>query len=80
MAVEHRAAALVLTSPLAAGVSVVCTGTYMLTTEDVDNLMRASTVTVDARDRYDYNVSVSVDDRVVLEQVREIHLISVQIE
>lgn len=60
-----------LTSPLAAGVSVVCTGTYTLTAEDIDNLLRASRVTVDAEDQYGYEVGASAEETVTLEQVSQ---------
>lgn len=58
-----------LTSPLAAGAFVVCTGTYTLTAEDINNLLRASRVTVDAKDQYGYEVEASADETVTLEQV-----------
>lgn len=69
VAVEHRGTALVLTSPLAPGASVRCTGAYTLTAEDIDNLLRASRVTVDAKDQYDYGVGAFADETVTLEQV-----------
>ncbi len=75
---EHRGEGLVLTSPLLAGEDVVCNGTYVLTTEDVDNLMRASSVTVDAKDRYHYVVSATVDEAVALDQVSDANSFTVR--
>lgn len=80
MPVEHRGEGLVLLRPLLAGEDVVCNGTYVLTTEDVDNLMRASSVTVDAKDRYDYVVSATVDETVTLDQVSDKNTFTVRIE
>lgn len=60
---------MVLTSPLAAGASTVCTGTYTLTAQDIDNLLRASLVTVEANDQYGYEVEASADETVTLDQV-----------
>lgn len=60
---------MVLTSPLAADASVVCTGTYTLTAQDINNLLRTNLATVKASDQYDYEVEASVTDTVMLEQV-----------
>lgn len=69
VSVEYSGLAVVLTSPLAAGASVVCTGTYTLTAQDIDDLLRTNVVTVEARDNYDYEVEASVTDTVTLDQV-----------
>lgn len=66
--VEYSGSAVVLTSPLAAGASIVCTGTYTLTTQDIDNLLCSSLGTVTANDRYDFEVEASVTETVTLEQ------------
>lgn len=58
-----------LVAPLVAGESVVCTGIYTLEAEDVDNLMRESLATVEAKDEYGYEVTSSAADTVTLEQV-----------
>lgn len=61
--------AVVLSSPLAAGASIVCTGVYKLTAQDIDNLSHESFVTVEANDQYDYLVEALVTETVTLEQV-----------
>lgn len=54
-----------------AGASVECTGTYTLTAEDIDNLSRATFVTISAKDQYGYELGASKDDTVTLKQVNE---------
>lgn len=74
--VERKEAGVVLTSLLAADDSVLCTGTYALTGDDVDNLGRESLVTVSAQDKYGNDVVASVAETVTLEQVRSVRIIS----
>lgn len=48
---------------------VVCTGTFMLSADDVDNLERESGATVAAVDKYGYSVGAAATALVVLSQV-----------
>lgn len=66
-----------LKSPLAVRAHVVCNATYSLTAEDIDNLLRASRVTVEAHDQYGYQVEVSANETVTLEQVSQIFIGSI---
>ncbi|CAM9789547.1 unnamed protein product, partial [Ectocarpus sp. 6 AP-2014] len=72
--VEHVGEALLLTSPLVAGASVECTGTYKLTAEDIHNLSRATFVTISAKDQYGYEVGASKGDTVTLKQVGSVRM------
>lgn len=56
------------TKPLEVGDTLVCTGTYTLTSDDVENLRRQSLVTVEAKDEGGYHVGMSVTRIVPLDQ------------
>lgn len=58
------------TNPLEASETVVCTGTYTLTADDIENLRREGLVTVEAKDEHGYHVGLSVPTIVTLDQAR----------
>lgn len=58
----------IFTKPLEVGDTLVCTGTYTLTSDDVENLRRESLVTVEAMDEEGYHVGMSVPRTVPLYQ------------
>ena len=60
---------MVLTSPLALGAWATCTGSYIITPADVDNLEKRSEATVTAVDKYDTVVQDEASVNVGLDQV-----------
>lgn len=59
----------VVLESLAVNGLVVCTGTFMLSVDDVDNLERESGARVAAVDKYGYSVGAAATTLVVLSQV-----------
>ena len=50
------------TNPLEASETVVCTGTYTLTADDIENLRREGLVTVEAKDEHGYHCLLYTSD------------------
>lgn len=68
-ALENNGISAIFTDPQEAGATILCTGSYTLTASDVNDLKRESSISVEARDQYNFAVGTSVSETVFLKQV-----------